>query len=76
MSQECLICFDHIELKQDTVSCKVCKKIVHYNCFHIWSKKKTNPKDLAVCVHCQQPALIVERNNSVNCCCFPFYRKA
>ena len=73
MSHECLICFDQIEQEQDKVSCLVCKKIVHYNCFHTWSKKKKNNKDLAICVHCQQPALMIHRHYTT-CCCFRFYK--
>ena len=72
-AQECLICFDQIEQSQDKVSCLVCKKIVHYNCFHSWSKKKkNNHNSLDICVHCQQPALLVERRRCHQCC-FPFF---
>jgi len=74
MSQECLICFDHIEQQQDKVSCLVCKKIVHYKCFHTWRTKKKYKKDLAICIHCQQPALIIYRDNYIKCCCWPFQR--
>lgn len=76
MSQECLICFYHVEEQQAKVSCMVCKNIVHYNCFHSWSKKKQtyDKNTLAVCIHCQQPALIVQKKHCVKCCCFPFFK--
>jgi len=71
MSQECLICFDNVENKQDKVFCLVCNKKVHYTCFQRWSKKKKKVcgDTLDICIHCQQNALLVQKRSFFSKCC-------
>lgn len=71
MSQECLICFDNVENKQDKVYCLVCNKKVHYTCFQRWSKKKKKVcgNTLDICIHCQQNALLVQKRSLFSKCC-------
>lgn len=75
MAQECLICLENILPSDRKVVCLVCHKIVHYDCFHEWNKKKMQPEKLIVCVYCQQSSLLIEKETCCDCNCFGYFFK-
>ena len=49
-NDECLICFNDVEPKQDFIKCNNCSIVYHKKCFDEWVKTKN--ADINKCLHC------------------------
>ena len=58
--QECLFCFEEVDLKKSFVGCDTCGKVCHDKCYLDWFKRK----NMAVCISCQQPTLVLSETKT------------
>ena len=52
--QECLFCFDNVDLEKSFIGCNTCGKNCHANCYIDWFNRKND----YLCIACQQHTLI------------------
>ena len=55
--QECLFCFEPVDLEKSFIGCDTCGKQCHDKCYFDWFKRKNN----GVCISCQQPTLVYSK---------------
>lgn len=58
--QECLFCFEDVDVKKSFVGCDTCGKVCHDKCYLDWFKRKNS----AVCISCQQPTLVLSQTKT------------
>lgn len=63
---DCLICYNKIEKKTSNVSCKLCKNIVHYECYSKFIEKNNNY--INKCCVCSTETLTFDIKRWWNCC--------
>jgi hypothetical protein len=64
---ECLICFENVDIDLTYVKCHNCHKLFHHHCMDLWKKKKQ--QKYSVCVHCTKDDLLLHKTN-ITCCGF------
>ena len=64
---ECLICFENVDIDLTYVKCHNCHKLFHRHCMDLWKKKKQ--QKYCVCVHCTKDDLLLHKTN-ITCCVF------
>ena len=64
---ECLICFENVDIDLTYVKCHNCHKLFHRHCMDLWKKKKQ--QKYCVCVHCTKDDLLLHKTN-ITCCGF------
>jgi len=54
IQEECLFCFDKVDLEKSFIVCNTCEKYCHANCYTEWFNRKND----TACIFCQQNTLI------------------
>ena len=70
---ECLICFENVDIDLTYVKCHNCHKLFHRRCMDLWKKKKQ--QKYCVCVHCTKDDLLLHKTNITCCGCFKWSSK-
>ena len=52
--EECLFCFDNVDLEKSFIGCDTCGTNCHANCYIDWFNRKNDSS----CISCQQRTLI------------------
>lgn len=63
---DCLICYNKVEKKTSNVSCKLCKNIVHYECYSKFIEKNNNY--INKCCVCSTETLKFDIKRWWKCC--------
>ncbi len=61
---ECLICLESCKINE-SVYCKICKKLCHKKCFKEWQNKKNTKENK--CIYCQSK-MCLKKKRYMFCC--------
>ena len=64
---ECMICFDNVDIDLTYVKCHNCHKLFHHKCMDSWKNKK---QQKVGCIHCTKEELLLHETINTFCCCF------
>jgi len=73
LSNECVICFDPVNINDTHIKCCNCEKIFHKSCMDRWRFKK---RDICICPSCTKNDLLLHRYFfTYDICCLRIKRK-
>tara|TARA_R110001592_G_scaffold166699_1_gene401874 strand:+ start:2138 stop:2434 length:297 start_codon:yes stop_codon:yes gene_type:complete len=70
---ECMICFENVDIDFTYIKCHNCNKLFHQHCMDSWKNKKQQA--FSVCIHCTKDELLLHETITTCCSCFKLTTK-